>query len=411
MKYGFNIFILFIYLLYFCGMNISNRNFYLLALIKISHWFMLVMPIVVLFYQSNHLSMHEIFIIQSIYSISIVAFEIPSGYFADVIGRKKTILIGVWMGMIGFSVYSLTSGFWGFVVAEIILGIGQSMISGADSALLYDSLVDDKSEKAYLKLEGRIISIGNFAEAIAGIIGGLLAVYSLRYPYYGQVLISAIALPAAFLLIEPHCSKKKVELGWSQILSVVKYTFSTKKLRWNILYSSFVGVSTLTMAWFVQPWFIFKQVPTEYFGLLWTSLNLTVGIAAMFAYKIELKLGEIKTHFLFDFFIILGFLLLGWVNFLMGLFLLFIFYMARGLATPILKNNINKLTPSNIRATVLSVRNFFIRIVFSIVGPVLGYMTDMLNLTYSLTIGGIVLGVAIGISFFFFIKTDNLETN
>ncbi|HNV94845.1 MAG TPA: MFS transporter [Bacteroidales bacterium] len=367
------------------------------------------MPIVVLFYQSNNLSMHEIFIIQSIYSISIVAFEIPSGYFADVIGRKKTILIGAWMGVFGFSVYSFSYSFWGFVVAEIILGIGQSMISGADSALLFDSLTDDRNEQAYLKLEGRVISIGNFAEAFAGIIGGLLAVYSLRYPYYGQVLVSAIAVPAAFLLKEPHCSKSRIELGWSQIINVIKYSFSTKKLRWNILYSSFVGVSTLTMAWFVQPWFIFNNVSTEYFGILWTSLNLTVGLSSMLAYKIELKIGEIRTHFLFNLFIIMGFLVLGWTHLWIGLFILFLFYLARGVATPILKNNINKHTPSNIRATVLSVRNFFIRILFSLIGPILGYMTDKLNLAYSLTIGGIVLGIIISISFVLFIKTDNLK--
>jgi len=91
--------------------------------------------------------MHEIFILQSIYSISIVVFEIPSGYFADVIGRKKTILIGAWLGLIGYSIYSFTEGFWSFVFAEITLGIGQSMISGADSAMLYDSLKDDQNEK------------------------------------------------------------------------------------------------------------------------------------------------------------------------------------------------------------------------------------------------------------------------
>ncbi|NSW45413.1 MAG: MFS transporter [Bacteroidales bacterium] len=390
-------------------MNISSRNFYLLSLIKVSHWFMLVMPIIVLFYQSNHLSMHEIFILQSIYSISIVVFEIPSGYIADVIGRKKTILIGAWLGLLGYIIYSFTEGFWSFVFAEITLGIGQSMISGADSAMLYDSLRDDQNEKAYLKLEGRIISIGNFAEAIAGIIGGLLAIYSLRYPYYGQVIISAIAIPAAILLKEPHCSNIRIALGWKQIFNVVKYSIKTQVLFWNILYSSFIGVSTLTMAWFVQPWFIMNTVPAAYFGILWTLLNLTVGIASLFSYKIQHTFGEKKVHLFFNFIIIIGFLALGWLPFWSGIILLFIFYIARGIATPILKNNINQFTPSNIRATVLSIRNFFIRIVFSVVGPILGYLSDKLSLKYSLTIGGIILGFVIILSFIFFLKNIYLK--
>lgn len=265
--------------------------------------------------------------------------------------------------------------------------------------------------KSYIKLEGRVISIGNFAEALAGVLGGFLAIFSFRYPYYGQVLISAMAVPAAFLLKEPHSSKKQLDLEWNQILKVVKYSFSNKKLRWNIFYSSFVGVSTLTMAWFVQPWFIRMNIPTEYFGILWTLLNLTVGITAMFAYKMEQKLNENNLHLLLILIVILGFLLLGWVHLFIGFFILFLFYAARGVATPLLKNNINKLTPSDIRATVLSVRNFYIRILFSIIGPVLGYVTDKLSLSYSLTTGGIVLGIAISISYVFFVKTGNFQTN
>ncbi len=369
---------------------------------------MLVMPIAVLFYQSNQLTMHEIFIIQAVYSLSIVVFEIPSGYFADVLGRKKTIFLGAVFGVVGFSFYSLTYGFWGFLVAEIILGIGQSMISGADSALLYDSLTDDNQEQDYVKLEGKMISIGNFAEAVAGILGGLLATWSLRYPYYGQILVSFIAVPSSLLLIEPHCSKTRIELGWKQIVEVLRFSFSTRLLRWNILYSSFVGVSTLTMAWFVQPWFIREHVPTEFYGLLWTALNVIVGLSAMLAYKIQHYWGEKNTHILFNTGIVLGFLGAAWTSLYIGILFIAGFYIARGLATPILKNNINKSTPSNIRATVLSIRNFFIRILFALIGPLLGYANDMLTLEYALTIAALLFGLLIFVSFIAFVKSGNL---
>jgi MFS family permease len=101
---------------------------------------MLVMPIVVLFYKENGLNVTQVFILQSVYSLSIVLLEIPSGYFADVLGRKNTISLGAILGFVGYAIYSVTSGFWGFFIAEVLLGFGQSMISGADSALLYDSL-------------------------------------------------------------------------------------------------------------------------------------------------------------------------------------------------------------------------------------------------------------------------------
>ena len=101
---------------------------------------MLIMPIITLFYQENGLGMKDVLLLQGIYSVAIVVLEIPSGYFADVWGRKSTLIIGSFLGVLGFAIYSFTSGFWSFLVAELVLGIGQSFISGSDSALLYDTL-------------------------------------------------------------------------------------------------------------------------------------------------------------------------------------------------------------------------------------------------------------------------------
>ena len=242
---------------------------------------MLFMPIVVPFYGDNGLGMKDVMLLQGIYSITIVILEIPSGYLADVLGRRKTLIYGSVLGFFGFLAYSLSYGFMGFLIAEVILGLGQSLISGADSAMLYDTLLASKKEKEYLKYEGRVISIGNFAEAIAGTLGGLLAGISLRLPYLAQTGVAFLAIPASILLIEPlrHLSKKT--MSFRDILKIVKYSlYDNKSLQKNILFSALIGTATLTMAWFVQPIFLKNDIPIEGFGLLWTLLNLTVGIIA-----------------------------------------------------------------------------------------------------------------------------------
>ena len=85
---------------------------------------MLYMPIIVLFYQENGLSLRDVLTLQAIYSIAIIVLEIPSGYLADVWGRKNTIILGAILGTLGFAVYSFSYGFLGFLIAELILGIG-----------------------------------------------------------------------------------------------------------------------------------------------------------------------------------------------------------------------------------------------------------------------------------------------
>ena len=71
-----------------------KQNILALYLIKLSKWFSLVMPIIVLFYEDHGLGLQDVFILKSVYSVAAVALEIPSGYLADVWGRKKCLILG-----------------------------------------------------------------------------------------------------------------------------------------------------------------------------------------------------------------------------------------------------------------------------------------------------------------------------
>jgi len=370
------------------------KNTFQLYLIKIAKWFNLVMPIVVLFYQDNGLSMSQIFLLKSIYSIAMVATELPSGYLADVWGCRKTLLLGAILGTLGILIYSFSGTFYSFVVAEIILGIGFSFISGADSAMLYDSLKAENREDEYIKHEGRISSAGNFAEALAGVAGGLLATISLRTPYYFQIFIAAIAIPAAYFLKEPQHIQERIHLKMKEILSIVKLTYQQKEMRSAILISSFTGAATLTYAWFVQPYFQEAGVPVSVFGILWTLLNLSAGVFSMYSYRVERLFGKKNTLLFIVIFISLGFILTSIEISLVGIAILFGFYMVRGIATPVLKDQINQYTDSKVRATILSIRNFEIRIIFAAIGPVLGYITDTFSLQTALMVTGITYFIA-----------------
>ena len=348
------------------------------------------MPIVVLFYQENGLSMSQIFILKSVYSIAMVSTELPSGYLADVWGCRRTILFGAILGTLGILIYSVSSDFYSFAVAEIVLGIGFSFISGADSALLYDSLKAENREDEYIKYEGRITSAGNFAEALAGVAGGLLATVSLRTPYFFQIFVAAIAIPAAFFLKEPQHVLDRTRLKMKEILSIVKLTYKQPEMRSAILISSLTGAATLTYAWFVQPYFQEAGVPVLVFGILWTLLNLSAGIFSMFSYRVERFLGKRNSLLFIVVFISLGFILTSLEISLMGIAILFGFYMVRGIATPILKDQINQYTDSKVRATILSIRNLEIRIIFAAIGPILGYLTDTFSLQTALMVTGII---------------------
>jgi MFS family permease len=355
------------------------------------------MPIVVVFYTDNGLSMQEIFILKSIYSVGIVVMEIPSGWMADVWGRRKTIVLGSVLGTAGFAAYSLSNSFLWFMLAEVILGIGYSFVSGADSAILYDTLQENNKEKDYVRQEGRITSAGNFAEAIAGIAGGLLAGITLRTPFYFQFLVAALAIPASLQLIEPRLIREHVRIKPVEFFRATKSKLlNNKDLLTAILFSSVTGTATLTFAWFVQPFLQGINLPVEWFGLMWALLNISVAISSAFSYKIEYWFNRPTALWVILLTLTAGFWLSGYFLVWWGVAFLFFFYLVRGMATVILKNYIHTFTDSETRATLLSVRNFIIRINFAIVGPLLGWITDKVSLGWALfTAGAIYLVLAI----------------
>ena len=387
-----------------------SRNLTCLYLVKVAKWMNLVMPIIVLFYKSNGMSMQDIFTLQAVYSFTLMALEIPTGYFADHAGRRTSILLGSLLGFGGYLLYSFSFGFWEFVVAETILGVGMSLVSGADSAMLYDSLMSAGKSGKYTKYEGRITSIGNFAEAAAGILGGLLAVSSLRMPYYFQAGVAFIAIPAALLLREPpvHGHIRKPSLNDIRKI-VVKVLHGDKRLTWNTLFSAVTGTSTLTMAWFAQPYFSSIGLPVSMYGVIWAVMNLSVGITAILAWRIEGALKPPRTVASFTILLCLSYFALAFTHSYAGLVFLLVFYLARGLATVTLRNYINVITSSDIRATVLSVRNFIIRLLFVLTGPLFGWITDHYGLQAALVSAGLIFGSLGSITMIFFIRNKTYK--
>ena len=132
-----------------------KHNILKMYLLKAVLWFMVAMPIIVLFFQEHGLSLTQVMFLQAIYSLSVAVFEIPSGYIADLFGRKNTIVISTIFSFIGYLIFSFYDGFFAFAIAEVLIGIGGSLMSGSDSAILYDTLLETGDKEAYTKIEGR----------------------------------------------------------------------------------------------------------------------------------------------------------------------------------------------------------------------------------------------------------------
>ncbi|MBN2485363.1 MAG: MFS transporter [Bacteroidales bacterium] len=347
------------------------------------------MPVIYLFYNENGFSTTELFGLHAIYSIVIAVLEVPSGYFADACGKKTALVTGTFLGVLGFSAYSVSHTLTGFIIAEILLGIGESFVSGADSAILYDTLAEQKKEKNYLKTESRLSAVGNASEALAGLFVSLVVFQTVRINFFLQTILTFIAFIAACFLIEPHIHIDRKKPGFGEILGIVGYTFRENRILGKfVVFSAIIGYSSLLMAWFAQPIFNQAGLDKNYYGYAWVVLNSLVAAGSLLALKINHFLGA-KAIFVFiaagmSVFYLLVALEISYLAFIP----MAVFYIIRGSAHPILKNYINNHTPSDKRATVLSLRSLLIRILYSSTGPFLGVVSDTISLSTALYLCG-----------------------
>ena len=388
-------------------MSLRN-NIYKMYFLKAVMWFMVSMPIIVLFFQENGLSLIDVMILQGIYSITVALFEIPSGYISDVFGRKNSLILSSILSFVGFLIFSSNETFLLFAIAQFLVGISGSLISGSDSALIYETLILSNEKKIYTKVEGISYAIGNFSEAIAGILGGFLAVSSLYLPVYIQTIVLFFSIPIAYSLVEPPIINRQInDRSFVKVIDILRDNIlKNKKLLYLIIFSSVMGLATLSMAWFAQPFFKMIDVPILYFGILWAGLNFTAGFASFNSYKIYNYFNINKIILLVSMLMFLLFITIGINKNILGLIAIFFIYILRGLITPILRNEINKNISSNVRATVLSIRSFIIRISFAIIAPLLALVCENYSLSFSFYIlAGIVGGVSF-LTFFRLVKTD-----
>ena len=95
----------------------------------------------VFLHQHIELDVGEIMLLQAVFGLAVALFEFPSGYLADRIGYRRCLVLACLIWLIAWPIYGTASAWPQVVVAEFLLGIGLSLASGCDSALLYESLL------------------------------------------------------------------------------------------------------------------------------------------------------------------------------------------------------------------------------------------------------------------------------
>lgn len=95
-------------------------------------------------------SLVQIGFAETIFHITSLIFEIPSGILADVYGRKNMLLVSQIMALVGNIIMALSGGIEMVCLSMIFVALSFNFASGSGDALAYDSLKSEKQEAKYL---------------------------------------------------------------------------------------------------------------------------------------------------------------------------------------------------------------------------------------------------------------------
>lgn len=335
-------------------------------------------PILTLYLLAKGCSFTEIMLLQSISAITQVMFEVPTGAVADKHGRKVSILLAAAIWAISLFIYIIGKSFIVFVLAETIFSLGASLKSGADSALIYDSLAAVNKENEYQKIEGKARSFALYAQAIGSILAGFIYEINMYLPMAVSIVFMIITFIIILFFHEPPVWKEHQHESsnyYKQILDSGKYILKHEKLKAIILFCMVFYVFYRAGFWYYQPYMESVNIPVKYFGIIFFLFNITAAFASKRSHYIMEKTKPRTLSFLA---ILMGlsFFIMGTVKVWFGFLAILFQQVARGMYQPVTTKYINKHIPSDKRATILSFSSLSSNIAVAITFPFMGMLKD-----------------------------------
>ena len=356
-----------------------RKNIRVFTIDSILQWFYPAIVVWVLIWRT-YLSFTEITLIMGVGLFVSLLLELPSGALADMIGRKKTVIIGRVCGVIGFALYGVSNNFWLFMVANIFYHANWAFESGALSALLYDSLKENGKEKEwYQKTEANTFFWCTIGLAVASVTGGYLYRFNLHLPYMVSLIPAMGALIGAFYLEEPAIDTEKFSFRAyiRQNIEGAMHIVRNKLIGAISLFSILIEFIAYVGLWYLyEPRLAEGGFAAASMGLLVAGTYLVRALGTKLIHMVTQKLSDRHIPIFLTVLQTVG----SGLSYVEGKFgaisSVYVRKFSDGFRKPILTRLQNDEMDSRYRATALSAIALFSNLFISIAGLFVGKMQD-----------------------------------
>lgn len=184
-------------------------------------------PVIGVLFLDLGLTLEQYALLNVIWAAAIVLCEIPSGALADAWGRRAMIVLAAALMVVEMAIFAFAPTgnpallFWLLVANRLVSGFAEASCSGADEALAYDSLPEDRREERWAAVLASLMRWKSGAFLVAMLVGAAIfdgaflasaAQFfgfdwvpgnTTRFPVFATLCTAVGALVVALLMKEP----------------------------------------------------------------------------------------------------------------------------------------------------------------------------------------------------------------
>lgn len=366
-------------------------------------------PVYTILFLDYGLTLEQFSLLNTVWAVTIVFTEVPSGALADLLGRKHLIIITALLMTLEMTLLAFvplgngTLIFWAFFLNRILSGLAEAMASGADEALAYDSLVQAELRQCWsqvLTMQFRFQAIISFITLTVGslvyspqVVNTVLKFFgsslildqqtTMRFPIYLTLILALFAVFTAIQMQELTTNEEKKPFSlWSatqKIIDAMQWIFKTPFALLLILFGMCCDHVLRLIATLTSQYFRNIELPDAIFGLIGACMSLL----GLIIPKVAEQMTERNTPRT-NMFWIVGltlFSLFGLTGFFPYWGILFVgtTFSTMTFISFFVSNYLNAITDSHHRATVLSFKGLAFNLAYGAIGIFFALLLNQLR--------------------------------
>ncbi len=228
------------------------------------------------YFSLQGLSAATIGLLMSIWALSIIALELPSGVLSDRFNRRTLLIVAPLIKAGCFACWAMAGdGFWLYAAGFVLWGFSEAVYSGSKEAVLFEHVHHHRYGRVYDKAYGREQAFGEAGGWIGIFLGGFIAYVDLKLALWASVVplvcAACVALTLPDIRPTPPAKSDQAQPARASNLATFKAAIDDFKANARLRFLSAYIILTATTVWvfeeFDQLYFLAVELPIWAFGV------------------------------------------------------------------------------------------------------------------------------------------------